>query len=127
MSTNCAKILSRLASQAALALRRYFDSIPGVAASLRLSFMVDLSRETALPPEVQMEMFILGYCAELRSLRRLQYLYKRDTRNFWNEIFCPDIPEETLHYYDTDYVIHGEVQSHLDSGELDLSVHLGRM
>ena len=83
--------------------------------------MADFNREKSLPPDIQKEMFILGYCAELRSLRRLQYLYKRDTRNFWNEIFCPDIPEETLHYYDTDYVIHGEVQTHLDKGDLELA------
>jgi hypothetical protein len=75
---------------------------------------------TALPPDLQKEMFIFGFCQEQRVIRRLQYLYERDGRVYWNAKLFPEILEETL-YYDTDQLIQDEMEKHLESGDLDLA------
>lgn len=64
---------------------------------------------------------MLGYCQELYVVRRLQYLYERDCRVYWNRVLFPENPEETIYYYDTEYVIREEMESHLESGDLELA------
>ena len=74
-----------------------------------------------LPSDLEKEMFIFGYCTELHDLRRLQYLYERDTRIYWNGIYSPELPYETLYYYDTDRSILDEVEIHIEKGDLELA------
>ena len=93
------------------------------------SDMAELNRQLAiraalpssLPSDLQMEIFMLGYCQELFVVRRLQYLYERDCRVYWNKVLSPEDLSETIYYYDTDYVIREEMERHLESGDLELA------
>ena len=76
-----------------------------------------------VPPDLQKEMFILGYCKELRALRRLQYIYERDSRVYWNRILFPEVLEETFYYCDTDHIICQEIDFHMEKGDLELAFH----
>ena len=74
-------------------------------------------------PDLHKEMFILGYCTELRALRRLQYVYERDSRVYWNRILYPEVLEETLCYCDTDDTICREIEFHMENKDLELAFY----
>ena len=74
-------------------------------------------------PDLHKEMFILGYCTELRALRRLQYVYERDSRVYWNRILYPEVLEETLYYCDTDHIICREIEFHMENKDLELAFY----
>jgi hypothetical protein len=81
---------------------------------------------SALPtalPDLHKEMFILGYCTELRVLRWLQYVYERDSRIYWNRILYPEVLEETLFYCDTDHIICREIEFHMENKDLELAFY----
>ena len=63
------------------------------------------------------------YCTELRALRRLQYLYERDSRVYWNRILYPEVLEETLWYCDTDHTICREIEFHMENKDLELAFY----
>jgi hypothetical protein len=91
-----------------------------------LSAPTPLTPLSALPtalPDLHKEMFILGYCTELRALRRLQYVYERDSRVYWNRILYPEVLEETLYYCDTDHIICREIEFHMENKDLELAFY----
>ena len=87
-----------------------------------LSAPTPLTLPTELP-DLHKEMFILGYCTELRALRWLQYLYERDSRVYWNRILYPEVLEETMFYCDTDHIICREIEFHLENKDLELAFY----
>jgi len=91
-----------------------------------LSALSALTPLSALPtelPDLHKEMFILGYCTELRALRKLQYFYERDTRVYWNRILYPEVLEETLCYCDTDDTICREIEFHMENKDLEFAFY----
>ena len=91
-----------------------------------LSAPTPLTPLSALPtalPDLHKEMFILGYCTELRALRKLQYFYERDTRVYWNRILYPEVLEETLCYCDTDDTICREIEFHMENKDLEFAFY----
>ena len=91
-----------------------------------LSAPTPLTPLSALPtalPDLHKEMFILGYCTELRALRRLQYVYERDSRVYWNRILYPEVLEETMFYCDTDHIICREIEFHMENKDLELAFY----
>jgi hypothetical protein len=91
-----------------------------------LSAPTPLTPLSAFPtelPDLHKEMFILGYCTELRALRRLQYVYERDSRVYWNRILYPEVLEETLYYCDTDHIICREIEFHMENKDLELAFY----
>ena len=87
-----------------------------------LSAPTPLTLPTELP-DLHKEMFILGYCTELRALRWLQYLYERDSRVYWNRILYPEVLEETMFYCDTDHIICREIEFHMENKDLELAFY----
>ena len=63
------------------------------------------------------------YCTELRALRRLQYVYERDSRVYWNRILYPEVLEETLYYCDTDHIICREIEFIVENKDLELAFY----
>ena len=91
-----------------------------------LSAPTPLTPLSALPTaltDLHKEMFILGYCTELRALRKLQYFYERDTRVYWNRILYPEVLEETLCYCDTDDTICREIEFHMENKDLEFAFY----
>ena len=72
------------------------------------------------PSDLQKEMFIFGYCSELRTLRREQTVYERRYRDEWNRILSREYLDETDRY-DTDQVICDEVDFHMENGDLEFA------
>jgi hypothetical protein len=72
-------------------------------------------------PDLEKEMFLYGYTLEIFTLRRLQYLYDRDTRIYWNRVLSPELLEETMYYCDTDQTICEEVEYHLENGDFEFA------